>query len=521
MSQLKVKQADGSWREILMIKGDEGKKGEPGVASESINDELRDTEHAWSSENVGAKLDAKLDKTSIVNNLVTTAEGTVLDGRVGKTISDKIGDLSDLTTASKTDLVGSINEIGNNLNQFGLIPRGDVAHITEINNMGLYHITNLSEMPSSNPYTILSLGKKGREWNYPIVAFDNYGNGTYRGRLASSDGVTYTFDKWTNNFDSDFDSYTEGKKIVIFGDSYAEGSSSLSGKLGGLLGERMKESIFYDYSVGGACIGNFGTTHNLSSQYNDMVSANIIPDICMIMMGNNDANHQMQILVDGGTTNSVGIFDYTTTDSTTSIGNLKSVVEKILTLNPICKICVVPFFNLNQSSDGYFKLAATAIMTQLSIFSYWKNISILWQENFSNIDWNDTNYWLNSHPTRNFYIEIMQPIIVSWLRAGCMNNPYPRKEFGLITSSTYETTSYFNDICTKINKMRKIGANTISPNLCGDYSILSIGGSLDTVHVSMNSFYDNIYVEYKDSNGIKWVKYTTAGEITIKGINWA
>ena len=57
------------------------------------------------------ELDSKVNKTSIVNNTLTTAEGTVLDGRVGKTISDKIGDLSSLTTTSKTDLVSSLNEV--------------------------------------------------------------------------------------------------------------------------------------------------------------------------------------------------------------------------------------------------------------------------------------------------------------------------------------------------------------------------------------------------------------------------
>ncbi len=58
--------------------------------------------------------DNKLDKSKSVNNLITTVEGTVLDGRQGKALNEKIGTLSNLTTASKTDLVGAVNEVNNN-----------------------------------------------------------------------------------------------------------------------------------------------------------------------------------------------------------------------------------------------------------------------------------------------------------------------------------------------------------------------------------------------------------------------
>lgn len=59
--------------------------------------------------------DNKLDKSKSVNNLITTVEGTVLDGRQGKALNEKIGNLSDLKTTSKTDLVGAVNEVNNNL----------------------------------------------------------------------------------------------------------------------------------------------------------------------------------------------------------------------------------------------------------------------------------------------------------------------------------------------------------------------------------------------------------------------
>lgn len=59
--------------------------------------------------------DSKIDKTSVANNLITNVSGTVLGGEQGKILNDKIGNLSDLKTTSKTDLVGAVNEVNNNL----------------------------------------------------------------------------------------------------------------------------------------------------------------------------------------------------------------------------------------------------------------------------------------------------------------------------------------------------------------------------------------------------------------------
>ena len=48
---------------------------------------------------------------SVVNNGTTFSEGTVLDGRMGKALTDSIGTLTDLDTTEKTSLVGAINEL--------------------------------------------------------------------------------------------------------------------------------------------------------------------------------------------------------------------------------------------------------------------------------------------------------------------------------------------------------------------------------------------------------------------------
>lgn len=93
MSQLKVRQADGSFREILMIKGDKGDKGDTGNASESINDNLTDTEHTWSSEKIDAD---KLDKTGDGSSVTTTFSQAITRENIesGEAIAASMGKIS-------------------------------------------------------------------------------------------------------------------------------------------------------------------------------------------------------------------------------------------------------------------------------------------------------------------------------------------------------------------------------------------------------------------------------------------
>ena len=74
MSQLRLRQADGSFREILMIKGDKGDKGDTGNASESINDNLNDIEHTWSSSKISTELAAKTNDADLVIDTVAANE---------------------------------------------------------------------------------------------------------------------------------------------------------------------------------------------------------------------------------------------------------------------------------------------------------------------------------------------------------------------------------------------------------------------------------------------------------------
>ena len=73
-----------------------------------------------------------------------------------------------------------------------------VSSIKDVTGVGTYTITNASEMPTDDPYMLYSFGVVGRIWNYPIFAFNLYGNYMlYVGRNATADGVNYAFSGWT------------------------------------------------------------------------------------------------------------------------------------------------------------------------------------------------------------------------------------------------------------------------------------------------------------------------------------
>ena len=126
----------------------------------------------------------KLDKDNVVNNQTTTEEGFALDARqanpnIDGTLAKQISDLN-----------GSLMN--------NLVYGHDVSSIKDMDSVGLYYITNASEMPTVDPFVVYSLGIVGRNWNYPIFAFNAYSNNMlYVGRNTTSDGVNYTFSGWT------------------------------------------------------------------------------------------------------------------------------------------------------------------------------------------------------------------------------------------------------------------------------------------------------------------------------------
>ena len=93
-------------------------------------------------------------------------------------------------------LFGNVGLNGSLMNN--LIYGKQVSNIKDIDSVGIYYITNASEMPTGNPFILYSLGVVGRSWNYPIFAFDSYSDHMlYVGRNGTSDGVNYIFSGWT------------------------------------------------------------------------------------------------------------------------------------------------------------------------------------------------------------------------------------------------------------------------------------------------------------------------------------
>lgn len=130
------------------------------------------------------KIGSALQPESIVNNQVTTETGYALDARQANP------NLDGTLAKQISDLNGSLMN--------NLFYGQQVSSIKDMDSVGLYYITNASEMPSGNPFIVYSLGVAGRSWNYPMFAFDTYSNYMlYVGRNGTNDGVNYSFSGWT------------------------------------------------------------------------------------------------------------------------------------------------------------------------------------------------------------------------------------------------------------------------------------------------------------------------------------
>ena len=122
-------------------------------------------------------------KPAIVNNNTTTEAGSALDARQAN------------PTIEGT-MANQILQLNNDFYQKTIYGK-TISNLLEVNESGLYFINNSSEMPNSNPYSLYAFGTQGRDWNYLILAYDQYSNdGLYCGRMGSIDGQTYTFSGW-------------------------------------------------------------------------------------------------------------------------------------------------------------------------------------------------------------------------------------------------------------------------------------------------------------------------------------
>lgn len=89
------------------------------------------------------------------NNLTTTEEGKVLDARQGKELKDQIGDLDELETSEKENLVGAVNELNTNLQSIFSAERNDNDY-NLITTPGFYNCTSASHAPfTAGEWTVM------------------------------------------------------------------------------------------------------------------------------------------------------------------------------------------------------------------------------------------------------------------------------------------------------------------------------------------------------------------------------
>lgn len=128
-------------------------------------------------------IDNKLPKTSVVNTNTTTEAGFALDARQAN------------PNIAGT-MAANILQLNNDFYQ-KMIYGKNVSNLLEVSETGLYYLVDSTEMPNRSPYSLLALGTQGRNWNYPIFAYDQYSNdGFYFGRMGSPDGKNYSFFGW-------------------------------------------------------------------------------------------------------------------------------------------------------------------------------------------------------------------------------------------------------------------------------------------------------------------------------------
>ena len=138
MGRFKIKQGDGSFKKVAWkdevdnVAGDgrttETVKGNAEDISNLQEDKVDKVDGKGLSANDYTTLEKdklglieeKANKTVISNNLTETVAGKALDATQGKALDNKIGVLSNLTTTEKSNLVGAVSEVDNDLAELKL-----------------------------------------------------------------------------------------------------------------------------------------------------------------------------------------------------------------------------------------------------------------------------------------------------------------------------------------------------------------------------------------------------------------
>lgn len=313
----------------------------------------------------------------------------------------------------------------------------------------------------------------------------------------------------SENIDAKFE-FMSGKTVVMFGDSYMDNESFIEG-----LKSIFKKTTFVSYAHGGTAMLNRQGIVDLEQQYAKLKNSGVIPDIILMMYGNNDC--YVQASENPDKVDMIGTFDSSSANwnTNTSMAHLQKVLADVKASYPNCRVGFIPFCNL--STEGYFLMAKSALYTQLNCVHYWADVNMLWQENFGCTDLSNTLYWNGGHPTNLYYDEIMLPIIAGWLSSGMPHYTYPIANKCLIVDDINNLTAFNEAVKSKINKMNHTNTTIINYDISGKYQIYTLKSFSNptVIDIFARSFGQDFFYVYYDVNGMKFYDGTN-----FKGLNW-
>lgn len=146
---------------------------------------------------------------AVANNCTTTASGSVLDARQGKTLYDRIGELNQLATSAKGSVVDAINELNSKI-VFGTAPPSNLLKNVLDKSENKVIFLRMWTCPNDGPnpgynalwnFVVINQPQSGGEvdsiYNYcKVLAFAQNTNGTsklfYIGYFQSSGDLTWS-----------------------------------------------------------------------------------------------------------------------------------------------------------------------------------------------------------------------------------------------------------------------------------------------------------------------------------------
>lgn len=147
------------------------------------------------------KVNNAIQSTAIVNNAVTTIEGTVLDGRMGKSLQDQI-------TEQNKNIVGILNG------------KTVASNVDEIVTGGCYDVNPDTQgtLPSPNGYALLFVRTANTTWVYQDLIYTDTVNYKHYQRMKINNEPWTQWDKYVKNSDLNWKTlgyYEQGVEVSL------------------------------------------------------------------------------------------------------------------------------------------------------------------------------------------------------------------------------------------------------------------------------------------------------------------